>query len=125
VSQALQRISGAGQGFGELVTAHLRSVLALPPGRLGASWPARAYGSTFEGVEGRSSHYLASRLVWAATQVRLRRDAAASGRQPDEVQIRRSCSEAQRRFLTQFENAEEWIAYMDPEGDERPPERAV
>ena len=126
VTDALRRLSAADQGFGELVTSHLRSVLALPPGRVGASWAARAYGSTFEGAEGRNPHYLASRLVWAATQIRLRRDAERSGRRPDERQLERSCSEAQRRFLLQFDNADEWIAYMDLEDGDAPPDgRAV
>jgi len=121
VTDALRRLSLSGQGFGELVTSHLHSVLAVPPGRLGASWAARAYGSTFEGPEGTNGHYLACKLIWAATVVRQTRDAEQTGRQLDHARLQQVCSEAQRRFLQQFDHVDEWIEYMGLDAPESGP----
>jgi hypothetical protein len=116
VTGALKLLSSARQGFGELVTSHLHSVLAVPPGRTGASWPARAYGSTFEGPESRNSQYLACILVRSATIVRVRRDSASTGTHLDERQLSKACDDAQRRFLEQFPNVDEWLSYMGLDG---------
>jgi hypothetical protein len=118
VSDALRRISAAGQGFGELVASHLRTVIIthdLPsevvPG-------TRAWVTNFSRAEARNSHYLACRLIWVATATRLARDAKRSGKPLDSGQVRRACWDAQRRFLLQFEDAERWIEHMDPDNHE-------
>jgi hypothetical protein len=58
---------------------------------------------------------LAARLVWAATAVRLGHNAMAAGRELNAAGARVACREAQRRFLQQFGDWEEWVARLDPE----------
>ena len=113
VSDALRRLSLARQGFGELVTSHLRAVIAVDSRHDdGASWAARAYGSRFDGPEATNSHLLACNLIWAATTVRLTRDAEYRKEPLDRARLNRACTEAQRRFVEQFDDAAEWITYL-------------
>ena len=113
ITQALRRLSAAGEGFGELVTSHLRGVVATPPGgRVGAVWSARGYLSTFEGPEAKSAHLLACNLIWAATVIRLSRDLERPGAQPNEEQLKHTCARVLRRFLVRFDDADKWISYF-------------
>src|SRR5688572_29076908 len=59
VRNALERLSAARQGFGELVTSHLHTVIAVDE-RTRAIWvKERVYASQFHGPERNSGHYLA------------------------------------------------------------------
>jgi hypothetical protein len=117
LDDALSRLSCAGQGFGELVTSHLRIVVAVDEPADAYILPQSAWRSTFQGQSRTSGHLLACRLIWAATAIRLARDAKAVGRRVGSEAIRKACWAAQRRFLSQFDNAQEWIRYMDPDLD--------
>jgi hypothetical protein len=112
IGQAIDWISTAKAGFGELVTSHLRLVVAMPSDSERALPTVRIYVSPFEGHERRNSQYLACRLIWAATYIRLARDADARRSPRDEVAIQRACYDAQVRFAKQFEGWEEWVEYL-------------
>jgi hypothetical protein len=114
-SEALSRISAAGQGFGELVTSHLQAVVAAEDPSTTTAVSVRAYASDFRGHEAQNGHYLACQLVWAATATRLTWDARRTKRVIDQNALRDACWEAQKRFLSQFQNAYEWIEYLDPD----------
>jgi hypothetical protein len=111
--EALARIATAKGGFGELVTSHLRFVAALDGGRSVALVHARGYVSPFPSVEIRNAHFLACRLIRAATHVRLSRDILAQGKPRDLDSIRVASHAAQVRFTKQFADAEEWIEYLN------------
>jgi len=113
VTEALRRLSAAGQGFGELVTSHLDGVVASSSGRVGAVASVRGYISTFDGIEAKSAHLLACNLVLAATVVRLTRDAERSGSQANAEHLKRTSAKVLRRFLMRFDQADEWISYFD------------
>jgi hypothetical protein len=117
LSDALGRLSRAGQGFGELVTSHLRMVVATDHVAQAYVLPSSAWGSTFQDQARTNGHVLACHLVWAATAIRLARDAKAAGRKADRSAISDACWAAQQRFLNQFDDAEEWIEYMRPGSD--------
>jgi hypothetical protein len=123
VRDALERLSAARQGFGELVTSHLHTIVAVDE-RTRAIWvKERVFASQFRGPEQNSGHYLACQLIWTATAIRLTRDWRAAGRSLDRVHVRQACWEAQKRFLEQFNDAEVWIRHMDPDNhstDARP-----
>jgi hypothetical protein len=116
LGDALERLSHAGQGFGELVTSHLRMVVAVDHVAQAYILSSSAWGSTFQDQSRTNGHILACKLIWAATSIRLARDAKRAGRPLNTVAIRDAAWEAQQRFLHQFGDAEEWIAYMQPEG---------
>jgi len=118
---ALERLSEAGQGFGELVTSHLRMVVAVDHLAHAYVLSSSAWGSTFQDQSRTDGHILACKLIWAAVAIRLARDAKASGHPLDRFAISAACWEAQQRFLRQFDDAEEWIAYMRPANDPRDP----
>ena len=113
LTDALHRISSAKGGFGELVTSHLRFVAALDAPQSVVVVHARGYVSPFPSVELRNPHFLACRLIWAATYVRLSRDALTHGRPRDLEGIRRASYEAQVRFTKQFPDAQEWVEYLE------------
>ncbi len=113
--RALNRISDAGQGFGELVTSHLDTVVAAENPLLTIGVSVRTYASDFRGHEGKNGHYLACHLVWAATAVRFAWNARQRGTDLDSATTHQACWEAVKRFLAQFENAYAWIEYMDPD----------
>ena len=114
LNDALGRLSAAGQGFGELVTSHLRTVVATDDVRQEYALPTSAWGSTFEGQSSTNGHFVACELIWAATAIRLARDAKAAGRHPDLTAMREACWAAQQRFLHQFDDADVWIDYLKP-----------
>ena len=114
-SRALERISGAGGGFGELVTSHLRVIAAMPGQAETRVHPnVAAYASPFSGPERTSAHLWASHLVWAATVSRLARDAMLARGGWREPRIRAAAWDAQVRFLRQFEDSERWVQYLEP-----------
>ena len=117
LTEALERLSRAGQGFGELVTSHVRLVVAVDHVVQAYVLSSRAWGSTFQDPSRTNGHILACKLVWAAAAIRLARDAKAFGRAMDRDAIRDACWQAQQRYLRQFPDAEEWIDYMNPNRD--------
>jgi hypothetical protein len=113
LARALDVIATARGGFGELVKSHLRLVSAIKVSHAYASHNTRAYVSPFSGHEATNSRYLACQLVWAATFIRLSRDAVASTSAIDKASIRRAAYEAQLRFVGQFEDSELWLEYLE------------
>jgi len=116
-SEALDLLSAAKQGFGELVTSHLTSLWAVDELKRHYVLDHRAYASTFAGAERSNPMYLACHLIWAATMIRLARDARAIGRPLDRSSARHVAWLAQKRFLEAFDDPEEWIESMRPEGE--------
>ena len=114
VSRALNQLSLAGQGCAGLVVDHVQRVVAADRIRTLAIKQAE-YWDNFTSHEARNPHYLACQLLWAATAIRLYRDGLASHKRPERRLVREACWAAQKRFLEQFPDAEEWIAYMNPE----------
>lgn len=110
---ALGRIARARGGFGELVNSHLGFVAALAAPKPAVLPNVRGYVTPFTDLEASSEHYLACRLIWAATYVRLSRDAFGRGAVRDIEAIRSAAYEAQLRFTRQFEDAEEWVQYLE------------
>ena len=118
VTDALKRLSVAGQGFGELVTSHLHRVIAMPSEQMSKGsetiWSQRAYLSAFDGLKSTDGQYLACLLIRAATIARLMRDARSSGATITADDVERISWQAQKRFLERFDNAETWIIQMRP-----------
>jgi hypothetical protein len=114
LGDALDRVSHAGQGFGELVTSHLRMVVATDQVAQAYVLSSSAWASTFQDQSRTNGHILVCKLIWAATSIRLARDAQRANRALDTATIRDAAWDAQQRFLHQFADAEEWIAYMQP-----------
>jgi hypothetical protein len=119
--EALEMISAARAGFGELVTGHLRLVVVS-----GTAWDiaapmARAYITPFGRHSRSNSQYLACRLIWAATWIRLVRDMDAQGRRRDYEFVQRAALESQVRFVQQFSDPAEWEQYLrrSPRGPHR------
>lgn len=112
LTRALGLISTAKGGFGELVTSHLKFVGAVSGRPPYISTNMRGYISRFRGPEATSETYLACELVWAATYIRLSRDAAALNTPPNKEQIRKAAYEAQLRFVRQFPDADEWVGFL-------------
>jgi len=112
LTEALDLISVARGGFGELVGSHLRLVVALNT-KEGWVLPwARGYVSNFSPPESESAQLLACRLVWAATVIRLSQDAFQAGRTRDMKTIRQVAREAQFRFVKQLPDADRWTQYL-------------
>ena len=115
LSTALGKLSQAGQGFGELVTSHLVLVVASDRLRRHYIISKRVWASRFQDAARTDAHMLACQLIWAATAIRLARDTRQAGQALDRATIRQRCWDAQRRFLSAFDDAEEWIEHMDPD----------
>ncbi len=112
LDDALERVSLAQGGFGELVTSHLRFVAAIKAPRSWVAVAARGYVSPFTLTERENAHYLACRLLWAATLTRFSQDAHAHGRTLDFEAVRRASHQAQIRFSEQFPDAGTWVDYL-------------
>jgi hypothetical protein len=112
-TEAMERISVAKGGFGELVGSHLRFVAALNSGKSWVVTYARGYISSFDHVEVENPHVLACRLVWAATVIRLSHDAFAKGNRADLAKFGETAHDAQLRFVRQFPDAERWVDYLE------------
>ena len=115
VQDGLERLSAARQGFGELVTSHLHTVIAVDDTTRMIWVKERVYASQFSGPEKRSGHYLACQLIWTATAIRLSRDARGARQPFDRARTAEACWEAQKRFLLQFDDSERWIRHLDPD----------
>lgn len=113
LTNALERLSAAKGGFGELIADHLRMVAVMPTPRGRVVFKLRAYICPFDGAERGSGHYLACRLIWAATTLRLSRDRIAHNLPLDRAAMDTAAKEAQLRFLRQFEGWEEWAKALD------------
>ena len=110
---AMDDIAHAQGGFGELVGSHLRLVAVLGDRHSYASPAVRAYISSFKGHERTSARYLACQLVWAATFVRLSRDARAFGTGTGNATIRRAAYDSQILYVSQFDDGPEWVRYLE------------
>ena len=108
VSEALERLSLAGQGFGELITSHLRLVAFMQPASDFALPYLQIYVLPLTADAKRSSHLMACQLVWAATVVRLCRDRLHFGHAIMDESINQAARNAQLRFLKQFRGWEVW-----------------
>lgn len=108
VADALIQVSEAKGGFGELVTSHLKLLVAVQVPRSRILHQQRAFVSSFDGDESRDSRYLACLLVWAAVSTRLARDQEAYRAGADPQAIRAAAQEAQLRFVKQFPDWEHW-----------------
>lgn len=113
LQDALERLSAAKSGFGELIADHLRMVAVMPAPHGRVLFKLKAYVCPFDGAERRSGHYLACRLIWAATTLRLTRDRLAHNLPVDAAAIETAARQAQLRFLQQFEGWEEWSKALD------------
>ena len=110
---ALERISAANQGFGELVADHLRRIVIAPsPGIVASRTPA--YWETANAIAHADPLELASILVYVATWVRLRRDARAFRRRLRIPALRQASWAAQTRFLECFPDGSWWIDRLRP-----------
>ena len=105
---ALQRLSDAKGGFGELVTAHLRLVVAANVPKERVLHQQRAYVCRFDGDAARDGLYFACLLIWAAVSSRLARDQEAYRTTPDRAAIRQAAQDAQLRFIKQHPDWEHW-----------------
>ncbi len=112
VEEAFGEVSRAKGGFGELVMSHLRFVAAKQVKGSFAMPAVRGFVSPFDGPEGSDPRYLAARLVWAATYIRLYRDIAAQGRVGGRDGIRRAAYDAQLRFLKLLPDTEQLQSYL-------------
>jgi len=117
LSEALEHITAARAGFGELVSSHLRQVVAVDAPYESVSPLARSYYTTFPARDRRSTFYLACKLVWAATFIRLLRNHAWWRRSARTKQARAAAREAQFRFVRQFPDAEVWEDYLSRHGE--------
>lgn len=108
IKQALRHLSDAMGGFGELVTAHLRLLVAANLSKERVLHQQRAYVCRFEGDASRDGLYLACLLIWAAVSSRLARDQEAFRPVPDRAAIRQAAQDAQLRFVKQFPDWEHW-----------------
>jgi len=112
LEEAMERISVAKGGFGELVGSHLRFIAAINAPRSWIATSARGYISTFPDMEVDNPHYLACRIVWAATFVRLSHDHPGKMGTNHRDAINRAAYEAQVRFVDQFPDSDKWTAYL-------------
>ena len=115
VTAALQLISQAKQGFGELVVDHLRQVIVARDVRVLSINPP-AYWESFDWEDTIDPQRVACLLIWAATAIRLYRNARRSHVPIAHSQVDNACWEAQQRFLKQLPDGDWWIDRMRPKG---------
>ena len=94
-------------------SSHLRFMATLKAPRSAVLVHARGYVWPFPALELRNPHFLACRIMWATTYVRLSRDALARGAPRDLEAIRQTSYDAQLHFTKQFPDAQEWIGYLE------------
>lgn len=112
--EAIHLIRQAGGGFEELVLSHLRLVVVDDVKEPMAHPVPRAYVSSFDGHEARSSEYLACQLIWAATYNRLFWNRQTKGRgDVDHKSLLETGHAAQVRFAQQLPNSEYWVTYLE------------
>jgi hypothetical protein len=119
VSSALRdaviRIRSADLGFGEPILDHLRFVAALGGPRPWVATHARGYVTPFTDTELANPHFLACRIVWAATVVRIFNDAYSRRVPPDRAAAHGAAREVVLRFARSFPDHEEWLSYLEGE----------
>lgn len=120
VKQAFDLISEAGGGFGELVKDQLKVVARTTVRRRWVSDNVRGYFTPFNAEERDNPTYFATRLVFAATSIRLYRDAIENHRWPDRERVWKQSIEEQLRFVKQFEDSEKWERYIRAADDGLP-----
>ena len=113
--EAVQYLAAAGSDYKKIVTEELDFVAASRQSRESISPRLKAYISPFVGHEGNDSFYLAARLVWIASYLRLHRQAAQQGGVPEETRIRQQSFENQNAFIEAFPNSTEWKDYLERE----------
>lgn len=116
VEDALERISTASQGFGELVADHLQLVAFMDVNADFALPYLKTYVTPLRSGKRPSGHMIACQLVWAATVIRLSRDRLQFGRDADDKEIIGAAERAQLRFIQQFPNWEEWAESLHLSG---------
>ena len=117
LNEALDHIRAAQAGFPELVNDHLHCVVAVDGPIESASPLAQAFYTDFRAADRRNTFYLACRLVWAATVIRLMRNHPWWRRARHRRQIRAAAKKAQVRFVRQFPDAERWEDYLERHGE--------
>jgi hypothetical protein len=117
LKEALGHVRAAQAGFPELVNDHLRRVVAVDSPVESASPLAQALYTDFRAVYRRNTFYLACRLVWAATFIRLMRNHPWWRRGRHRRHARVAAKEAQLRFVRQFPDAERWESYIERHGE--------
>jgi hypothetical protein len=117
LKEALGHVTAAKGGFGELVTSHLRQVVAVDLPAENVSAFARSYYTTFPARDRRSTFWLACKLVWAATFIRIMRNQPWWRRAAARKGARASAREAQLRFVRQFPDSQRWEDYISRHPD--------
>jgi hypothetical protein len=117
LDQALGHIRSAQAGFPELVNDHLRRVVAVDNPLESASPMAQAFYTSFRAADRRNTFYLACRLVWAATFIRLMRNHPWWNRGMHRRKARAAAKEAQLRFVRRFPDAERWEGFIERHGE--------
>jgi hypothetical protein len=117
LNEALGHIRAAQGGFPELVNDHLRRVVAVDSSLESASPLAQAFYTDFRAADRRNTFYLACRLVWAATFIRLMRNHRWWRRGRYRHRARAAAQETQLRFVRQFPDAERWENYLGLHGE--------
>jgi hypothetical protein len=108
VEDALERISTAGQGLGELVPDHIQLIAFMDVKTDFALPYLKTYVTPLKPTVKLSGHMIACQLVWAATVIRLSRDRLQFGRDSADAEVIRAAQAAQLRFIQQFPKWEEW-----------------
>lgn len=117
LEEALAYIDEAKGGFPELVKDHLRIVVASDSPLESASPHAQAFYTGFRVDDRRNPFYLAFRLVWAGTYIRVMRNKPWWRRGNLKRQARSIAREAQLRFIRQFPDPERWEEYLGRHGE--------
>lgn len=106
--EALRWIATAGSGFPELVSDHLKTIVAadVPSDRV--LHRLQAYLTRFDAPKNDDARFLATQLVWVATSSRLARDQEAHRDNPDTSAIAAAARAAQLRFVQRFPDWERW-----------------
>ena len=112
LDEALAHVRRAQGGFPELVNDHLRQVIAIESGLENASPLAQAFYTAFSAADRRNTFYLACRLVWAATYIRLLRNHPWWRRRKYVSAARAAATEAQVRFAEQSPDSEFWVRFL-------------
>jgi hypothetical protein len=117
LTEAMSHIRASAGGFGELVGSHLGQVVAVDAPVEIVSPSARSYYTAFPARDRSNTFYLACKLVWAATFIRLMRNQPWWRRAAGRERARASAREAQIRFVRQFPDPERWEEYLNQHAD--------
>lgn len=107
--EAVRYIEAA--GLTKLLSDNLRRVGLVGARFEGIDIGEGKYGTTLEGHEGRNSFYLACRLVWVASYIKVSRDdkdQCVSSRE------KRDCAfQTVADFAAQYPEGEQWVSYFE------------